>query len=131
MGIKGYLILMSITTLVAWSGWFLVITRIDPQVAGAMGFALFYFSLFLSLLGTFSILGYLIRLLFQRHRRGHSYKVSTAFRQAALWSLALITALALQGQRILSWWMLVMLVVAFSMVELTFIALQKQRQQEN
>lgn len=129
MTLKAYLFLMSITTIVAWIGWILVITTVNPDSAGALGLAFFYLSLFLSLLGTFSVLGFGIRSLVQRHRRAHIYRVSTAFRQACLWSLGLIIALALQSQRILHWWLLLLLLVAMTMIEFTFIVWQQKRQE--
>jgi len=82
MSVRTYVILMIITTIVAWSGWIAVITNIDPETASIWGFAFFYFSLFLSLLGTFSVVGYIVRYIIQGNKRGSLYKVSTAFRQA-------------------------------------------------
>lgn len=118
---------MSLTTIVAWTGWVIVITTVNPEGAGALELSFFYLSLFLSLLGTFSVLGFGIRSLLQRHHRAHIYRVSTAFRQACLWSLGLIIALALQSQRILSWWLLLLLLLAMTMIEFTFIVLQQKK----
>jgi hypothetical protein len=128
MTLKAYLFLMSLTTVVAWIGWIIVVTMVDPEGAGTLGLVFFYLSLFLSLLGTFSVLGFIIRSLIQRHRHAHVYRVSTAFRQACLWSLGLIIALALQSQRILYWWLLLLLLVAMTMIEFTFIVWQQKRQ---
>jgi len=129
MTLKAYLFLMSITTAVAWTGWIMVITTVNPDSAGILGLSFFYLSLYLSLLGTFSVIGFLIRSLLQRHRRAHIYRVSTAFRQACLWSLGFIIALALQSERILSWWLLLLLLVAMTMVEFTFIVIGQKRQE--
>lgn len=119
---------MIITTIVAWTGWFSVINNVDPETANLWGFVFFYLSLFLSLLGTFSVLGYLVRYITQGNKRGSIYKVSTAFRQAFLWALAINVALALQSQRLLPWWGIIILVLVFAMIEFTFLSLARQRE---
>ena len=125
MSVRTYLTLMAMTTVVAWGGWYLVITTIDPEGAGGLGFTFFYFSLFLSLLGSFSVIGYLVRIWQRRQQRGHVYKVSVAFRQAFLWALAFNIALALQAQRLLSWWLLGLLIATFAIIEFVFVSLQR------
>lgn len=118
---------MSITTVVAWFGWVMILLNSSPTSATPLVFTFFYISLFLSLLGTLSVIGCVLRFILQRQRRANAYKVSTAFRQAFLWSLALVIALGLQSQRLLSWWLIVLLVAVFTMLEFTFLSLSKSR----
>jgi len=138
MGIRAYLILMTITTIIAWTGWAMVITNIDPETAGLWGFTFFYLSFFLSLLGSFSIIGYVVRFIWshlaltpgskaRRQKQANVYRVSTAFRQALLWSLAITIALTLQSQRLLVWWLMLLLVVVFALIEFTIISLTREK----
>ena len=130
MGLKTFLVLMTLTTVLAWSGWAVIVFRVNPQAARPLEFMFFYASLLLSLIGTLSLLGMALRWLFQGRRRGQIYRVSMAFRQACLWSLAIVIALALQSQRLLSWWLILLLVVTFTTIEFTILALSRPRWEE-
>ncbi|MFH0874017.1 MAG: hypothetical protein V1846_04255 [Candidatus Komeilibacteria bacterium] len=103
---------------------------INPQTATPLEFTFFYASLLLSLIGTLSLLGLAVRWLFQGRKRGQMYRVSMAFRQACLWAVALVIALALQSQRLLSWWLILLLVIAFATIEFTILVLSQPRWEE-
>ena len=117
MSFPAFIILMIITTIVSWSAWGVVIFSINPYEADFLGIIFFYISLFFSLLGTFSIIGSIIRkklvkkdILFRQ--------VVISFRQAILFSLLIATALFLQSGRILTWWNILILVATLSVIEL-------------
>lgn len=130
MGLKTFIVLMLLTNVLAWSGWAVIVFMVNPTSASAFEFMFFYVSLLLSLIGTLSLVGIGIRWLFQGRKRGQIYRVSMAFRQACLWALALVTALALQSQRLLSWWLIMLLVIAFATMEFTLLILSKPRWEE-
>lgn len=130
MGLKTFIVLMTLTTVLAWSGWAVIVFMVNPQAATPLEFMFFYVSLLLSLVGTLSLIGIALRWLFQGRRRGQIYRVSMAFRQACLWSLALVIALALQSQRMLSWWLIMLLVIAFATIEFTILVLSQPRWEE-
>jgi hypothetical protein len=117
MSFPAFIILMIITTIVSWSAWGVVIFSINPYEADFLGIIFFYISLFFSLLGTFSIIGSIIRkklvkkdILFRQ--------VVISFRQAILFSLLIATSLFLQSGRILTWWNILILVATLSVIEL-------------
>ena len=118
---------MSLTTVFAWLAWLIVVNYIDPETSGTWGLVFFYGSLFLSLAGTLSILSLLLRRLFHRRLTGGARRlVIKSFRQACLWSLAINLALALQSQSLLTWWMMIILLALFVLLELTIVVFSKQ-----
>lgn len=121
MGLRSYLFLMSVATLISWGAWFFVIVSIDPTASPVLGLVAFYLTSFLSLLGSFTLLGFFFRWIWYRSRRPHRYKVSTAFRQGLWWSLALNVSLALQSQNMLSWWLIGLMLILFISLELSFL----------
>ena len=126
MSFKKYLILMTFSTFVCWIIWLLVLNYIDPQEAGFLGFIFFYFSLFLSLVGTISIVGLFIRMKILKDELVFRH-VSTAFRQAILFSILIIGALFLNSKSLLTWWDMVLFILALSVIEFFFIAYKANR----
>lgn len=120
MTLKQYLNLMLICTLICWGVWVLSIFLINPEKAGLLGFVLFYFSLFLAIVGTTAILGFLTRV-----RLGKTpifTQVSVAFRQG-VWLAAIVVVFFLfKGLQILRWWnffLFILLVVIVEVLILT------------
>lgn len=77
-----------------------------------------YAGLFGFVLGSGVLIGYLVR--FQTQKTVYLTDHWPVFRQAVLISIAIVTALALQGMRVLSWWDGILLIVALALVELSF-----------
>lgn len=127
MSYRIYGILMLAATAVAWMSWYLVVRAVDPQQGAWWGLGLFYFTLFLSAFGTLTTLGFAVRSLFAIHRRPPSDRAVISLRHAALWSLALISSLALQGARLLTWWILGLLLITFALIE--FFIMSAHREQ--
>jgi len=124
MSFRAYILMMIVTTLISWGVWAMVIFSIDPYKTDTLGLAFFYLSFFLSLVGTISIIGSVLRkivikgeLLFRQ--------VIVSFRQSVLFSILIITALFLQSNSILTWWSILFLVGALSVAEL--FAISKKR----
>lgn len=116
MLLKHYLIWMLIGTLISWVALGLVLTYINPEIASQTGLVLFYGSVFLSLSGTITLLGFLWRRL--RYRDEVLFRqVSTSFRQGILLSVVVVATLFLQANRLLSWWNLLLLVGGLSLLE--------------
>ncbi|MBI5135210.1 hypothetical protein HZA86_03175 [Candidatus Uhrbacteria bacterium] len=124
MTLTRYTLMLLVATLIAWSGFAVVITQINPQTTGYDGFLLFYISLFFCLLASFSLIGLLIRLKTQKQHLPY-YVVLLSFRQAIFFSLLVIGALLLQSQKALYWWNMVLLVIGLTAVE--FFALRRVR----
>ena len=130
MSLFAHILFMIIAALLAWLSWLLVLFNVNPLEAAWWGFLLFYLTLFLALFGTLGVLGFLVRSITRMRRMTIRYRVATSLRQASLWSLALIIALALQAQRVLSWWIFFLILIVFVLVEFIWSSLQHRVESE-
>ena len=117
MSLKSYVLLMSIGTLLCWLAWGFVLLYLAPAEAGLSGLLFFYSSLFLAIVGSFSVLGLLIRLRVLKEDEIVFRHVRRAFRQSVLISGFLILILILQSQHLLAWWNLIILLSLFFFLE--------------
>jgi hypothetical protein len=108
---------MSLATLVCWLVWFLVVFIYNPNAAGLVGFMLFYSSLFLAVLGTFSIIGFLIRSKIIKNDDVVFRHIKRTFRQGFFFSLFIITNLVLAQFRLLTWWNFILLLTLYIFLE--------------
>ncbi|MBU0706752.1 hypothetical protein KKG41_00055 [Patescibacteria group bacterium] len=120
MSLKNFLVLMTIVTTICWIGWITVLFYINPDGAGFIGQVLFFVSLFFALIGTFSILGFFLRVWFSKKEMVFQH-VGKAFRQAFLFSLLIVGSLILQGMRIFTWWNATLFIICVAMLELFFL----------
>jgi len=125
MSLRAYLTLMAFGTIVAAATFFLVIYRVDPAAAGALGFTLLYLSLFFTVCGLVSILAFLVRIAVHRDEM-LSRLVGLSFRQAVLFSALIVGALALHAHALLSWWNSLLMVAAVTVIEFIFISLERK-----
>lgn len=125
MGLRSFLCLIILGTLLGWVAFILVLTRIDPTAGGVFRFFLFYASLWISILGTASVLGFFIR---NKARRDPVIVriAMTSFRQSLWISLLIIGLLLLQSIRYLRWWNALLIVVFFVGFELFYLASAKR-----
>lgn len=125
MTLRQYLILMSISAIFCWIIWASVLYLIDPTTAGILGFVFFYLSLFLSLAGTLSVLGLLLRMKLSKEEAVFK-TVTTSFRQATMLGLLVIGSLFLKSKNLLTWWNIVFLILALIVLEFFFITFKKK-----
>jgi hypothetical protein len=125
MTLKKYLILMSICTLFCWLAWVLVINYIDPTETGVLGFVFFYSSLFLAVLGTMSVFGFAFRMKIFKDELVYK-QVGTAFRQAVMFGVLVVGSLFLQSKSLLTWWNIILFVLALTVLEFFFISYKKR-----
>lgn len=125
MTLKSYLFLMSVGTLMCWIAWLFVIFNIAPADAGPGGLIFFYVSLFLSILGTFSVLGFLIRKAILKDEEVVFRHVKHTFRQSILIGILTILALVLLSQGLLYWWNAAILIAFFFFIESIFFTSKK------
>lgn len=130
MTAKIYSLIMGLATIIAWVGFFIIIFNFDPQEANWVIFALFYFTIFLAVLGTIALLGFWIRVWLSQKRSLLRSLVKESFRQAFIVSLVVVLALILQAVRILTWWNMSLLVLAAATLEF-LILLFKHNQADN
>jgi len=114
---------MLILTLICWLAWVFVLFFINPDETGFIGFILFYFSLFLAILGTVTIFGFIIR---ARIGKGPVFKqIETSFRQSIWFSVFVIGLLLLQGLSLLKWWNSLVLFLFLIFLEFFFLSSRK------
>lgn len=102
MNLRQYIITMLFATALCWVSWFFVIGNTDPFTTPISGFAFFYGSLFLSVMGTFSIIFFFFYKFFGDKNLPLFRYVEISFRQSMFLSLFAILTLFLQGQNYLN-----------------------------
>lgn len=117
MSFRSYTLLLLFGTVCAWLSWLMILLTVHPQRAAWWGFALFYLTFFLSIFGTLTLASFIVRVLFSRKRATVRAILGVCLRHSVLWSAALIAALALQGVRLLTWWVGILVVVVFIALE--------------
>ena len=118
------LIIVLATTAICWAGWLLVLFKIDPANSGNFGLALFYGSLFFALFGAFFLCSFLFRKIFN-HVAIEQMLVGTSFRQSFFFALIIIGVLFLQSLDFLTWWNLLILIIAIAGLEFVFLTSKK------
>jgi hypothetical protein len=125
MTLKSYLLIMSLTTLVSWLAFGFVIFTIDPQITNWVGFALFYTSLFVALIGTFSILGFFIRFILLKEELVFR-SVKEAFRQSFLLSFLLLSCMFLLSRNLFNWFNAILLALGLTVMEFFLVSYNKK-----
>ena len=126
MTLRAYLIIMTLATLTCWGIFGVVLNTVDPFVTNWIGFMLFYISLFLSIMGTAAIMGFLVRFACLKHELAFR-SVKAAFRQSFLFGFLLVAVLFLISQDLFTWLNLILLVLGLSVVEYFLISYDRSR----
>lgn len=113
-------------TLLSYSGLAIVLTSIDPLIAGFFGFTLFYLSAFTALVGSLTVLGLLLRVYVLKRKLLMTKQVAISSRQAVLLSAVFVGALMLQSMKILNWWNTFFLVGGLTVIEFFIISLKRR-----
>lgn len=129
MSFRWYVIMMGVGTGLAWVSWLFVIQTMNPDEAGLTAFIFFYTTLFLSLVGTLSLIGLLFRIGLHREPDMLTRIVRLSFRHALLLSLGGVTALWLSAHRQLAWYWIVVLIMLIAGAEYLFLMIQSSRRQ--
>ncbi|MCD4705134.1 hypothetical protein K8R66_03600 [bacterium] len=107
---------MSFATLLSWFGFLMVIFFTNPAEAGILSFAIFYLILALAVIGTFTILGFLIRRLFSKEELAFPH-VIISFRQALWLALVLDISLYLQSISLFNWLNAILIILVLGLIE--------------
>lgn len=118
--------MMLASTAAAWAAWLIVLFRVDPFASGPVGFLLFYLSLWLSLTGTISLLGLMIRAKIKKEEAIFR-QVSNSFRQATFLGALIVGLLYFQGHRLLTWWNLILFVIGLMFLEFFWLSYSSVR----
>jgi len=104
MTLRQYLTIMLLATIFCWIAWWFVISNVDPFQGDGLGFFFFYLSLFLAILGTLSLLTFVVRKILSRQNLPMFRYVQKSFRDAIFIALLVVLLLFLQAQGYLHWW---------------------------
>jgi len=121
MTLRRYLITMALTTLICWCAFVIVLFKIDPETGGTLGLSLCFISLFFSVWGTVSLIGFGVRSLFKRDVPFFQY-IGISLRQALWFAILICLSLLLVVQELFVWWMSVLLVIGFTVLEGFFLS---------
>jgi hypothetical protein len=126
MTIKNYLLIILICTVVCWFSWFLVLFFMNPESVKYLSLGVFYFSLFFSLVGTFTLIGYFFRNKINDNEFSYRY-LNNSSRQAIVLAGLIIVSLIMQSFAYLFWWNMLLLVVIGVFLEIFLISYRKSR----
>ena len=104
MTLRQYLTIMLLATIFCWIAWWFVISNVDPFQGDGLGFFFFYLSLFLAILGTLSLLTFVVRKILSSQNLQMFRYVQKSFRDAIFIALLVVLLLFLQAQGYLHWW---------------------------
>jgi hypothetical protein len=115
---------MSIMTLTSWLAFIYVLLSINPEITNWLGLLLFYLSLFLSLIGTSALLGFLIRFIILKKKVAFRL-VKEAFRQSFLFAFLIVISLILLSQDLFTWLNIFFLIISLSVLEFFMLSYEK------
>lgn len=111
MSLRFYLAFMTFGTILCWTAWVVVVNSIDPVMAGLLGLIFFYLSLFLALIGTASVMGFLIRKSIYKDSEIIFRQVKRTFRQSIILALLTIICLEFLRREWFHWWNALILIL--------------------
>ncbi|MCD4761414.1 hypothetical protein K8R32_00455 [bacterium] len=124
MTLRRYLWIMVLATVICWLIWIYVFFTVNPEITNWIGFILFYSSLFVAILGTAALTGFMIRFVILRRRLAWQL-VKEAFRQSFLFSSLIIISLLLLSRGLFSWLNLIFLIIGLSVLEFFLLSYEK------
>lgn len=116
-----YILILTVAALVSWLGFFVVITKLDPFVSTGLALALFFVSLFFALTSTFTIIGFYLRVWFNKNEIYYDH-INVSLRQGILLTLIALGSLLFQLLGVLTWWSGILLIAAVTMIEFYLVA---------
>ncbi|MFA5886869.1 MAG: hypothetical protein WC863_03810 [Patescibacteria group bacterium] len=124
MTLKKYLLVMGGLTIICWGVFLFVADLVNPDTTNWLGFFLFYAALFIALVGTVALLGFVLRFVALKKELAFNL-VRNSFRQSFLFSCFIIILLILKSQSLFTWLNLGLLLIIFTILELFLISLKK------
>jgi len=124
MSLRNYLIIILFCSLVSWAAFVFVLNLVNPEATNFVGFLLFYASLFLSVMSTAAIVGFLFRFVALR-REVVSKSVKSAFRQSFLFGFLIIIILIFLSRGLFNWPNVTLMVIGLSVLEFFLLGYEK------
>lgn len=107
--------------LVSWLAFYVVIDKLDPFASTGLALAMFFVSLFFALTSTFTVIGFYIRVWFNRNEIYYDH-INVSLRQGILLTLITLGCLLFQLLNVLTWWSGLLLIAAVTMIEFYLVA---------
>lgn len=130
MTLKSYLTIMLIMTLICWVAFIFILWSVNPEITNWLGFLLFYLSLFLSLVGSAALAGFIIRFVGLKHKLAFR-SVIDAFRQSFLFAFLIVASLFLMSKNLFNWLNLFFLIIGLSVLEFFLISYRRPSARNN
>jgi hypothetical protein len=108
---------MATGTIMCWVAWVFILFNVSPEQAGWIGFIFFYTSLFLGTVGTFSVIGLLLKKQKSSTDDIIFRQVKRTFKQGILFGIFIILSLILLQFNLLFWWNAVLLALLYIVLE--------------
>lgn len=121
MSHKKYMAIIGGAGLLAWLGFFLVISKLSPYENMGLSLGLFFITLFIALSATFAAFGFYFRVWLFKNEIFYKH-INVALRQGVFLSLIAILCLVFQMMRVLTWWSGALLVAVAVLLEAYFSA---------
>lgn len=126
MTINRSLSLIFISTIFFWLIFLVFFFFVEPNEGGLFALIIFFLSLFLGLLGIFTLIFTILKFRTVKDLDKIFEKFSSAFRQAIFISLFLISLILLRFLKLLEWWSLAAAFLFFLLLELIFSTRRKR-----
>jgi len=116
-----YIIGILLAGILSLIGWFLVLFRLDPFSSTNIALILFFVSLFFALASFFTVMGYYLRVFFNKNEIYYAH-ILISLREGILFGFFVCIALIFQILRVLTWWNLLLLFLAIMLLEVYFLS---------
>lgn len=121
---------MATGTFICWIAWLFILFNTDPQDAGLLIFLFFYSSLFLGIVGLFSVIGFLIKSKRSFQEDAVFRQVKKTFIQGILLGAFVDLILILRQFGLLFWWNAIFLVILYVLIEGVILSNRKYHNSE-
>lgn len=116
-----YLAIIGSAGVLSWIAWVVVINKLDPFASTGVSLGLFFLSLFVALICTFTVVGFYFRVWLNKNEIYYNH-INIAFRQGVLLTFLAVGSLAFQLLGVLTWWSGLLFIAAITLVEFYFMA---------
>lgn len=120
-----YLGIIGIAAFLSWTSLIIVLFKLNPMESPGLALGLFFMTLFLAFMSTFSIVGFYFRL-WLNHNEIYYQHINISLRQGILLSALSVVAIAFQLVRVLTWWTGFLLIFAVLLIEFYFMIREKR-----
>ena len=116
-----YLAFIAAAGVLSWIAWIVVLAKLNPFESTALALGLFFLSLFLALISTFTVIGFYFRVWLNKNEIYYDH-INIAFRQGLLLTIITIGCLVFQIMRVLTWWSGLLFIATVTLIEFYFMA---------